>query len=131
MTRVLDALALMAYLEKEPGFEKVKDLLTKAADSEKGLLMTTVNFGEVCYILRRDYGVDESEKIIRLIETFPIEFIDIDLKLAHNAAVFKAEKKLPFVDCFAAALAKLRKAELVTADKDFKAVEGEVKILWL
>ena len=32
-------------------------------------------------------------------------------------------------DCFAAALAKLRKVELVTGDEDFKQVEGEVKAL--
>ena len=34
-------------------------------------------------------------------------------------------------DCFAAALAKLHKAELVTGDEDFKQVEGEVKTLWI
>jgi len=32
---------------------------------------------------------------------------------------------------FAAALAKLRNAELITGDRDFKAVEGEIKIGWL
>ena len=36
-----------------------------------------------------------------------------------------------YADYFAAALAKLRKAELVTGDKEFKQVEGEVKILWI
>jgi len=29
------------------------------------------------------------------------------------------------------ALAKLRKAELVTGDKEFKQAEGDVKILWM
>lgn len=131
MTKVLDACALMAYLEKEPGFEKVKELLTKAGESDKNLLMTTVNFGEIQYILRRDYGAQEADPIIRLIETFPIEFVDVDLKIAQQAAIYKSDKKLPFVDCFAAALAKLRKAELVTSDKEFKLVEGDVKIMWI
>ncbi len=31
----------------------------------------------------------------------------------------------------AAALAKLRKAEVVTGDPEFKQTEGEVKILWV
>ena len=34
-------------------------------------------------------------------------------------------------DAFAAALAKSKKAELVTADHEFKAVEKEIKINWL
>ena len=33
--------------------------------------------------------------------------------------------------CFAAALARLRNAEVVTGDPDFKQVEGEVKLAWL
>ena len=43
----------------------------------------------------------------------------------------KATKKMSYTDCFAAGLAKLRKAELVTGDKEFKQVEGDVKILWI
>ena len=39
--------------------------------------------------------------------------------------------RMSYADCFAAALAKLRKAELVTGDKEFKQVEGEVKVLWI
>jgi predicted nucleic acid-binding protein len=47
------------------------------------------------------------------------------------AAILKAHKKMSYADCFAAALAKLKKAELVTGDKEFKEVEKEVKILWI
>jgi len=38
---------------------------------------------------------------------------------------------MSYVDCFAAALAKARKAELVTGDKEFRQAEGEIKILWI
>jgi len=34
-------------------------------------------------------------------------------------------------DCFAAALAKELKADLVTGDQEFKQVEGQVKVQWL
>jgi ribonuclease VapC len=49
----------------------------------------------------------------------------------RQAAVFKATKKLSYADCFAAALAKLRRAEFVTGDPEFKTLEGELKIAWL
>lgn len=131
MVKVLDACALMVYLEKEPGYEKIKDFLVQAAESGKNLLMTTVNWGEVFYILIRDYGLDEAEKIQKVIETFPIEFVPVDLSLARQASLYKANKKLPYADCFAASLAKTHKGELITGDKEFKVLENEIKILWI
>ena len=131
MVKVLDASALLVYLWKEPGYEKVKESLTKAAESQKNLLMTTVNWGEVCYVLMRENGREDAERILKLVETFPIEFVEADLAVARQAAVLKATHKLPFADCFAAALTKLRKGELVTTDKDFRAVEKEIKIVWV
>jgi predicted nucleic acid-binding protein len=39
---------------------------------------------------------------------------------------------MSYADCFAAALAKTRNAELVTGDSEFKVVERELKkIRWL
>jgi predicted nucleic acid-binding protein len=131
MVKVLDASALLVYLWKEPGYEKIKEFFTRASESQKNLLMTTVNWGEVCSVLMRESGFEEAERILKSVETFPIEFVEADLALARQAAILKATHKLPFADCFAAALAKLRKGELVTTDKDFKAVEGEIKIVWL
>lgn len=131
MAKVLDASALMAYLEKEPGYEKVKDLFVKATEMNKKLLMTTVNWGEVFYVLTRDYGLPEAEKIQHLIETFPIELVLVDIGIAKQAAIYKATKKIPYADCFALALARLRKAEIVTKDKEFKVVEDQVKISWI
>ena len=131
MNHVLDASALLAYLEKEPGYEKVKETLSKAAEHQRNILMSTVNWGEVYYILIRDYGIERADEIIKLIDTFPIDIIPADKSLAKEAALFKAEKKLPYADSFAAALAKIRKAELLTADKEFKLVEDKIKILWI
>jgi len=39
--------------------------------------------------------------------------------------------KMSYADCYAAALAKLRRADLVTGDRDFKQVEGEMKVMWI
>ena len=50
---------------------------------------------------------------------------------ADFAADFKARFKLSLADAFAAALAKELKAELVTGDSEFKALEKEIKIHWL
>jgi predicted nucleic acid-binding protein len=44
---------------------------------------------------------------------------------------FKARFRLSLADAFAAALAKDMKAELVTGDPEFKALEKEIRIQWL
>ena len=131
MIKVLDASALLAYLEKESGYEKVREAFVKAAAADRRLLMSAVNWGEVYYILIREYGVEKANEITSLIDTFPIEVVHADQEVAKQAALFKATKKLPYADCFAASLAFLRRGELIAADKDFKLVEGEIKIAWV
>lgn len=51
--------------------------------------------------------------------------------MAETAADLKAPFKLSLADTFAAALAKEKKAELVTGDPEFKALGKEIKISWL
>jgi predicted nucleic acid-binding protein len=45
--------------------------------------------------------------------------------------VFKARGNISYADCFAAALAKGLGAEVLTGDKEFKVLEGEIGITWL
>jgi predicted nucleic acid-binding protein len=61
----------------------------------------------------------------------PIEIVSADLQQTHQAAIFKATRKMSYADCFGAALAKIRNAEFVTGDPEFKEIEKEVKIGWL
>ena len=131
MIRVLDSHGLLLFLEREPGFEKVKSLFVAALEEDNNLLMTSVNFGEVYYIVLREFGEKKVNEVEKIIQTLPIEIVDVDMQLAREAARFKAIKKISYADCFAAALAKLREGEIVTGDKEFKALEGEVKIYWI
>ena len=131
MTRVLDAHGLLVFLEKEAGYEKVEQSFVTAVEKDNYLLMTAVNFGEVYYIVLRECGPDKAHEIEKIIRTLPIEIIDVDIPLAREAARFKAAHKISYADCFAAALAKLHKGEVITGDKEFKTVENEIKISWL
>jgi len=131
MTRVLDAHGLLVFLEKEAGYEKVEQSFVTAVERDKYLLMTSVNFGEVYYIVLRECGQDKAREIEKIIRTLPIIIIDVDIQLAREAARFKAAHKMSYADCFSAALAKLHKGEVITGDKEFKSIEGEVKISWL
>jgi len=129
--KVLDSWALLCYLEQEPGYEKVIDLFEKAVESSKPLLMCIVNWGEVYYQVMRRFGDQKAQEIEQLAQTLPITLIEANKELTREAARIKAKKRMAYADCFAVALARLRKAELYTGDPEFKAVEKEVKIVWL
>lgn len=129
--RVLDSYSLLAYFEGEPGKDQMVEIFRAARDSERPLLLCTVNWGEVFYITLREAGRERAEHVIHLISTLPIQIISADLDLTKQAGEFKATRKMSYADCFAAALAKCRRAQLVTGDKEFKQLDGEVKIHWL
>jgi ribonuclease VapC len=128
---VLDSFALLAFLRGESGDDQVAALLEKAGAQDTPLQMTEVNYAEVKYIVIRKDGAGRWEEIARELPTLPIEFQPATRPLADLAAVVKAGHKLSLADAFAVALAKQKKAGLVTGDPEFKSVEGEIKIIWL
>ena len=129
--KVLDNWALLCYLEQEPGFEKIIELFEKAVESSKPLFMCIVNWGEVYYQVARRFGEQKAQEIEKLIQTLPITLVEADKELTREAARIKATKKMAYADCFAVALARLKKAELYTGDPEFKAVEKDIKVVWV
>ncbi len=128
---VLDSYALIAFLRGESGEDQVATLLEKAGDKDAPLHMTEVNYAEVKYSVIRKDGADRWADIERELPTLPIQFHAADRRLADLAAEFKAHYRISLADAFAVALAKEKKAELVTGDPEFKALEKEIKIIWL
>ena len=129
--RVLDSYSLLAYIEGEAGAETMIEIFRVARDSGRSLFLSVVNWGEVYHITMREAGHERGDEVAHLISTLPIQIVPADLDLTRQAAELKSKHRMSYADCFAAALAKSRKAELVTGDRDFRQVEGEVKILWL
>ncbi len=129
--KVLDSSALLSYLEKKGRYQVVQNALAEASGKQQKLLMATVNWGEVYYILIGRLGFAEAQRIMQLVSTFPIALAPADEFLTQEAAYYKATKKLPYADCFAAALAKMHKAALITTDRDFRILKHEIKITFV
>lgn len=128
---VLDSYALLTFLRGEPGEEKVAALLERASVRDEPAHMTEVNYAEVKYITLRKDGKERWEEIARELPALPIEFHFASRSLADAAADLKARYKLSLTDAFAAALAKEKKAQLVTGDEEFQPLDKEIKIGWL
>ena len=129
--KVLDSFALIAYFRDEPGAEMMETLLVAAGKKDSPLHMSDVNYAEVKYSIVKKDGAEAWAEAAKILQGLPIDFHSTTRAQADTAADFKARFKMSLADAFAAALAKEKKAELVTGDPEFKEVEKEIKINWL
>ena len=129
--KVLDSFALIAYFRDEPGAETMEDLLVAAGKKDNPLLMSDVNYADVKYSVVKKDGAAAWAEAAKVLQGLPIDFHSTTRALADTAADFKARFKMSLADAFAAALAKEKKAELVTGDPEFKPLDKEIKIHWL
>jgi predicted nucleic acid-binding protein len=127
---VFDASALMTFFEDRPGAAQVEELLARATEGKCELLMSVVNWGEVYYSVWRAKGPGVARKVLAEIAQLPIDLVDASYELTKLAAELHADHKLPYADCFAAALAANRKASLATSDADFGKLERRLNLLW-
>jgi uncharacterized protein len=128
---VLDTWAVIAFLEDEPSGTQVEDLIATAHEEEIPIYMSVVNVGEVWYTVAREVSEEEANASVKILHDLRIRFEDVDWSLTQEAARIKSQNKMSYADCYAAALAKMKKADLVTGDGEFKALENEVRISWL
>lgn len=128
---VLDSYALIAYLDKEPGYEDVAKLFDECVTKDREVFLCVVNWGEVIYHALRSGGENTAKLAEDVMRALPLEIVEANKELTHQAASLKAFHKMSYADCFAAALAMKKKCELLTGDKEFKQVEKKVKIHWL
>ena len=128
---VLDSYALLAYLFRERGYQAVVALLEKAAESGRNAFIAAPNWAEVRYQVQRKTTSTKWDEIRDKLLALPIEVVAATQELAEVAGSIKADRKMSLADCFAVTLAKAHKAEVYTGDPEFKAVEHEVKVVWI
>ncbi len=128
---VLDAYALLSFFQNEPGADAVRELLLRAGKGEVSLAMSVTNLGEVWYSIARDHSPKVADHYMQVVFGLSIVIVDADWDLTRRAAEYKMAGNISYADCFAAALAKIQNGILVTGDKEFKKLEGEIEISWL
>ncbi len=131
--KVLDSWVLMAFYRGEPAAEAVEEILFQGAQGRHHLYMSVINWAEIYTAYARGDSAAAAEAKMREMATFSIEIVGVggDLKLARQAAIYKAHGGISYGDAYGAALAKEKKAEFVTGDREFKKLEKEIRIQWL
>jgi uncharacterized protein len=122
---VFDSYALISFFRKELTYTTVRDLLVKIANNESEAFISSVNVGEIYYMLVRKGNAKIADAAIASLKQFPLTFIDPDFNMCLEAAALKAKFSFSYADAFAAALTISKKATLVTGDREFDVLIGE------
>ncbi len=121
MKKVIDTEAILAFYLDEPGADRMEELLRKSLEGSLECFLNIINLSEFYYILaRRSRKVaDEKEKNLR---SYGVKIVPVDDdSIWKEAARIKASHSLSLGDAFAAATAKVLKADLVAGfDKEFR-----------
>jgi predicted nucleic acid-binding protein len=128
---VLDANAILSLLLNEAGVAHMEKLIREAHRSNRPLLLSIANWGEVFYLTWQRHGEQAARQTVADLSHLPIRVLPVELPQAQKAAELKARYKIPYVDCLAAALAVQQNATLVTSDRDFEKLGRQFPILWL
>lgn len=136
MTYILDACALLAWIneEKGKGYEKVDSLLSRAGTGEIAVHMSIINLTEVYYGLIRDDGMEMAGEIMKGVDDLPIRIIGTVTRTVYQeAARFKVSYSMSLADTFLCATAKSLSATIVTKDSEIETAEQpeRLSVLWI
>ena len=128
---VLNSFALLAYLQDEPAAPHIEQLLDEAGREKCRVFLSTINLGELLYIIERRGGIAKSQDALALIRQLPIELLPADEQLIFAAAHIKANHPISYADAFVVAVAIQEEAAILTGDPEFHSIETVAKVEWL
>src|SRR4051812_8718093 len=117
---VLDANALIAFMEGRSGADRVEALFEAAESRRAAMYMTAISLGEVFYSIWKAEGEQQARRRLQQLLASPLQITAADFSEAIRAAEVKAKYRCVYADAFAASLAIGKRATLVTSDPDFK-----------
>ena len=127
---VLDACALIALLDREPGYEEINHLLLKAELGEVSVYINFVNLLEVYYDRIKISSLERADIFLETIYNSSIEVLEMQNKeILRNAGRLKSSYKMSLADSFALSTAIYKQATIITADHhEFDIIEQKEKI---
>ncbi len=128
---LFDSFALLRFFQKEPGGEKVRDLLRAAFADHTPCLINAINIGEIIYIIQHRFGERKKLEALVHLQRLGLAVLPCPNEIIFRAAELKARYPISYADAFALASAIEQGADLVTGDPEFRHVEHLVRINWI
>lgn len=121
---LLDTSALIAYLSNEGEAYAVTKCLQESA-------IPFMALSELYYLTWAKKGQAEADFIYGIVLSWKLPTFLPNERVILTAGRLKAQYRMGIADSYIAAMAIEGKLLLVTKDKDFQAVEKEVKVHWI
>lgn len=132
VTYVLDASAILRYLDGEAGADRVTQIIKFHIASTHRVAVSAIHWGEVAGILFKRHGPEKSAAAISKLNGLRFDLIDATPERAIRSAIIKVNYKIPYADAFGVELAGNSSDHiLITADYDVKPAESDVQIEFL
>jgi uncharacterized protein len=126
-TFVLDTSAIMAFIEKEDGAERVREILLKNT-----IIIPWLALLEAVYISQRELGEEEALIRYALLRKLNATILwNADEALLLNAARIKATHTLSIADSIIAAVACQNEAILIHKDPEYESLQDVVEMEFL
>ena len=133
---VLDACALVALLQNEPGADKVADVINAADSGDAKIIMNKINLLEVYYDSYRSRDKEQADLMLSEFQKCPVEiYAEIADDVFNEAGRLKATYRISLADSVALAQASVSGGELLTADHhemdNVEKTEQGIKFNWI
>ncbi len=121
---VLDTSALLTFIEKEDGAERVREVLLKQT-----IIIPWLSILENVYISQRELGEEEALTRYALLKKLNARIIwDADEALLLNAARIKSTHSLSLADSVIAAIATQYNAILLHKDPEYEPLQDVIEM---
>lgn len=121
---VLDTSALLAFIEKEPGAVRVRQVIR-----EENIILPWLSILEVVYISQRELGLREAQTRYALLKSLNARILwEADESTLFIAARLKATGHLSLADSIIAATAIRHHAILLHKDPEYDSLVGQLAI---
>ena len=133
MNYILDACALLAFLNDEDGADSIEEFLKQSATGNL-VSMSIINLLEVYYGELRDKGADIARIVLDMVQYYSIKIVNtVSEQVFKEAARLKAAHRMSLADCIGIATALELSGQFVTSDHhelETAAKNDPLPILW-
>jgi len=119
---ILDTSAVLTVLNDEQGVETVLSILKTARSGDVQVHLPFMALMELEYLSLRRHSQGETQRVLKLVEAWPVEIEHSTDEWGHAAARVKAASPVSVADAWICGLAHLLDAELVHKDPEYDAV---------
>jgi len=133
MHYILDACALLAFLNDEEGADVIDDILNRSSTGDISVSMSIVNLFEVYYGELRDKGIEIAQIVLEMIQHYSVKVVNvITEQVFREAARLKSMYKMSLADCIGLATAIELSGKFVSSDHHEldKVAENEPSVIF-